>query len=135
MFEEGPFNQRWPGGSQRLLLTMTFRVEDSVTVSMDSCFWPPSDDLSFIRSDVVRYIPRDNMPYSFSVFYPQVGDVNADGLINGGDMVYLINYLYRNGPPPPSMEVGDVNCDEYVNSADIVFLIGYLFRGGPEPSC
>jgi hypothetical protein len=135
MFPDNPFLQRWPGGSKQLLLTMTFKVEDSVTVSLDSCFWPPSDNLSFVRSDAVRYIPRDNMPYSFSVFYPEVGDVNADGLINGGDMVYLINYLYRNGPPPPSMEVGDVNCDGYVNSADVVFLIGYLFRGGPAPSC
>jgi hypothetical protein len=29
-----------------------------------------------------------------------VGDCNGDGIINIGDVVYLITYLYRGGPPP-----------------------------------
>ncbi len=137
LFPEVPDLQRWPGGSRRLLLTMTFKVEDSVTVSIDTCFWPtpplPSNRLAFWRSDAVVYTPRDNMPYDFSVSYTPRGDANADGTVDGSDVVYLINYLFRFGPEPVPLWVGDVNCDGDVNSGDIVYLISYLFRGGPGP--
>jgi len=63
------------------------------------------------------------------------GDVNGDGIINSADVVYLINYLFKGGPPPEPLEAGDVNCDGVVNSADVVYLINYLFKGGPPPGC
>ena len=63
------------------------------------------------------------------------GDVNQDEIINVGDIVYLVSYLYKNGPAPNPVWVGDCNCDEIVNVGDIVFLVSYLYRGGPEPSC
>jgi hypothetical protein len=61
--------------------------------------------------------------------------VNADGAVDVGDVVYLVNYLYRGGPPPTHSEVGDVNCDGVVNIGDVVFLVNYLFRGGEPPNC
>ena len=61
------------------------------------------------------------------------GDCNADGIINIGDVLYLINYLYKNGPSPLPFWTGDVNCDREVNLADVVYLINYLFRQGPAP--
>jgi hypothetical protein len=62
------------------------------------------------------------------------GDVNADGVINVGDIVYLTTYLYRGGPPPiPLPCYGDVNCDDIVNVGDVVYLITYLYRGGSSP--
>lgn len=30
----------------------------------------------------------------------EVGDVNCDGVVNVSDVVYLINYLFINGPAP-----------------------------------
>jgi hypothetical protein len=63
------------------------------------------------------------------------GDVNRDEIINVGDIVYLVGYLYKNGPAPSPVWVGDCNCDEIVNVGDIVFLVSYLYKGGPEPSC
>ena len=63
------------------------------------------------------------------------GDVNGDGVINSADVVYLINYLFKDGPAPDPLEAGDVNCDGMVNSADVVHLINYLFKGGPPPGC
>ena len=29
-----------------------------------------------------------------------LGDANCDGVVNSADVVYLINYLFINGPPP-----------------------------------
>jgi hypothetical protein len=71
-----------------------------------------------------------------SVFIDFVrGDANADGVINVADVVYLVNFLYRNGDPPRPMEAGDANCDGIVNVADVVYLVNYLYRGGDPPGC
>jgi len=63
------------------------------------------------------------------------GDANGDGIINLGDVVYLINYLYKSGPTPNPLEAGDCNCDGLVDLGDIVFLINCLFKGGYPPAC
>jgi C1A family cysteine protease len=63
------------------------------------------------------------------------GDANGDGLINTADVVYLINYLFIDGPAPDPLWVGDCNCDEVVDIADVVHLLNYLFLNGPPPSC
>ncbi len=61
------------------------------------------------------------------------GDANGDGAINGGDIVYLIFYLFRGGPAPPSLEHGDANGDGVIGPGDVVYLINYLFLSGPPP--
>ncbi len=68
------------------------------------------------------------------------GDVNNDGVINIGDVVYLLNYLFRQPwpPPVPHMCVGDVNNDDVVDIGDIVYLLNYLYRQPwppPDPNC
>ena len=121
--------------TRTLLATITFRVEDTMTICIDSCFWPPSQRLLFSRQDHQTLTPEHNLPYCFSLTYPTLGDVNADGAVNVGDVVYLVNYLYREGNPPTPWEVADVNCDGVVNVGDVVFLVNYLFRGGEPPNC
>ena len=62
------------------------------------------------------------------------GDVNYDNLVNPADLVYLINFLYKEGPEPPAgNEVGDINCDNSIDMGDVVYLYKYIFSGGPEP--
>ncbi len=61
------------------------------------------------------------------------GDVNHSGAVEAGDIVYLISYLFRGGPPPCPLLQGDVNCSGAVDAGDVVYLISYLFRGGPPP--
>lgn len=63
------------------------------------------------------------------------GDASADGIINLGDVVYIINYLFKADAPPCPMEAGDANCDGMVELGDAIYLINYLFRGGPSPAC
>lgn len=64
-----------------------------------------------------------------------LGDANRDGIINVGDVVYLVAYLYKGGPAPNPTESGDCNCDGIVNVGDVVYLVSYLYKGGPVPSC
>ena len=62
------------------------------------------------------------------------GDPNNDGNVNILDITYLINYLYKGGPPPAPMEcTGDPNNDDSVNILDITYLINYLYKSGPPP--
>jgi hypothetical protein len=93
----------------------------------------PSDSCLIRISDVVDKIPSDESDSLFSIVTWIRGDVNGDGVIDLGDVVYLINYLYKGGPAPDPLWVGDVNCDGIVDLGDVVYLINYLYRGGPPP--
>jgi hypothetical protein len=63
------------------------------------------------------------------------GDVNDDGLVNIGDCVYTMAFIFRGGPAPDPYESGDTNSDSLVNIGDIVYTLNYIFRGGPPPGC
>jgi hypothetical protein len=63
------------------------------------------------------------------------GDVNCDGIINLGDVIYLLNYLFKNGPEPRIYAAGDANCDDTIELGDVIYLLNYLFKSGPEPGC
>jgi hypothetical protein len=62
------------------------------------------------------------------------GDANGDGLVNIGDAVFLINYVFKGGPAPDPLESGDANCDNSVDIGDAVYIVSYVFKGG-EPPC
>lgn len=62
------------------------------------------------------------------------GDANGDGDINVGDAVYIINYVFRDGPPPDPLAIGDANGDGAANVGDAVYLINYVFKNGPAPA-
>jgi immune inhibitor A len=61
------------------------------------------------------------------------GDATGDQVVDAGDVVYLVNYLYRSGTPPDPLAAGDVNADCVVDAGDVVYLINYLYRSGAAP--
>ncbi|UCB52662.1 MAG: dockerin type I repeat-containing protein [Candidatus Zixiibacteriota bacterium] len=130
-------DQRFPGGSRVLTATMTFSLEDSTTICIDLDLWPPDPwySVRFSRSDAVTYCPQYTLPYCATIELSDRGDATGDGVVNIADVMYMINYLYRSGPPPASFEAGDANCDDDHSLLDIVFLINYLYKGGPPPGC
>lgn len=61
------------------------------------------------------------------------GDINGDQMVNIGDPIYLIGYIFRGGPAPEPAATGDINGDGRVTIGDAVYMISYLFRSGPPP--
>jgi len=62
-----------------------------------------------------------------------VGDANQNGAINILDIVYLIDFLYNDGPEPIPFAAGDANGSITINILDIVYLIDYKYNDGPAP--
>jgi len=61
------------------------------------------------------------------------GDYNGDGMVNAVDIVMLISWLFRAGPPPLNPANADVNADCRSNLIDVVILVNYIYRVGPPP--
>jgi hypothetical protein len=77
--------ERWWEGSRVLLATYTFKVSDSMHVSLDSTFWPPSGHLTFVRYDAPIYVPRHNLPLTIWVGPPRI-EVTSP---NGGEVWFV----------------------------------------------
>lgn len=63
------------------------------------------------------------------------GDICGDGRVTIGDAVYLINYLFRDGPPPAETRRADVDCSGAVDMGDAIILVNLLFRDGAGLTC
>lgn len=63
------------------------------------------------------------------------GDVDNNGEVNILDILYLINYKFKDGPAPEIFESSDTDANGEFNILDILILINYKFKDGPEPSC
>jgi hypothetical protein len=116
------------------LVYLYFSVEDTGFVCLDTYVGGPAEFyLHFYDSLLNKIIPYINAPRLYHILPYLPGDVDNDGQINIEDVVFLINYLFREGSPPDFLELGDVNGDCVVDIGDVVYLINYLFRDGPLP--
>jgi len=75
----------------------------------------------------------DPLPVNIRVLF--YGDANGDEVIDLGDVLYIVSYLYKGGPTPVPYEAGDCNCDGYLDLEDVLNLVSYLYKGGPAPGC
>ncbi|NIM98245.1 MAG: hypothetical protein GTO24_09250 [candidate division Zixibacteria bacterium] len=75
----------------------------------------------------------DSEHVSVEVGVPFCGDVNDNGLIDPGDVIWLLNYLFRQGDAPQPLCRGNANCNGDLDPGDIVPLINYLFKKGVPP--
>jgi hypothetical protein len=132
----GSEDVKFGAGNRVLLTTMTFRLEDTTTIKLDTCFIPTGDwGVRFSRVDAVTYYPRINVPFSAQIHNEIRGDATGDQVINITDVIYMTNYLFRHGLPPVSFVSGDANCDDDLGILDVVYLINYLYKGGSSPHC
>jgi hypothetical protein len=64
------------------------------------------------------------------------GDANGDFVVNVGDIVYLVTYLYKGGAAPLCpIARGDANNDGVINVGDVVYLVTFAYKNGPQPKC
>jgi hypothetical protein len=64
-----------------------------------------------------------------------VAPTGGNGVIDVGDAVYILNYLFKAGPAPDPYIEGDTNCDGLVNLSDAITILNYLFKGWGVPRC
>ena len=90
-----------PQGTTGLVVTLYFdEVVAGDPLAMSTTEIPPSHSFTLISAYCA-----DGTPPSQRIFSPMLslalnGDVNCDGMVDLGDVVYTLNYLFKNGPPP-----------------------------------
>jgi hypothetical protein len=111
----------------------------------------PGDTLAILSDDGAFETDRssgwegsaweDYWPYEFNInanicnFLPPLicGDCNRDGVLDVGDVVCLISYLFPAASLRGELCVVDVNCDGVEDTGDLIYLINYLFLGTSPP--
>ena len=61
-------DQRFGPGNHVLLATMTFKLQDTMQIIIDSCLYPPSNRLAYSNSDGQAFIPRMGTPHADSSY-------------------------------------------------------------------
>ncbi|MDH3937559.1 MAG: hypothetical protein OEV68_09520 [candidate division Zixibacteria bacterium] len=123
---------------ERLADTATTGAEGSLEVKIDG-----SGLHTVIMSD---FGGDDSRAYDFSLCNPDPegcygirGNVNGSrcdcNIIDISDLVFLIDYMFQNGPEPPNWDEADINGSGTlpIDISDLVYLIDYMFSGGPPP--
>ena len=114
----------WPDISQRRFVELA-QLTGQPTFDRRSDFTYQTID---VRAALARAMdPPPPLPWFHR------GDADDDGRFEITDAIFLLNYLFLGGGPPPCLDAADVNDDERVDLADGSFALNFLFRGGPAP--
>ncbi len=76
---------------------------------------------------------RDDIVLTYEVVAFLRGDANSDNILDMSDILFILNYLYKDGLTPASAEATDVNYDNRINVLDAEYLIHYFYKQGPSP--
>lgn len=82
---------------------------------------------------VVQVLGGSDFQFALEIGSYILGDANYDQDVNVGDVVYVVSYLFRSGPPPIPYFSGDASGDGIIDVGDVIHLVNYLFRDGPPP--
>jgi hypothetical protein len=111
-------------------------IEPLTDTAMVSIPWEVVLDPTYIYIKITNSYPPEQFTGNndaLALFSPcRPGDADGSGNLNMLDILYLIAYLYKAGPPPIPYEIcsGDPDCDCEVKMLDILYLISYLYKGG-----
>ncbi len=107
-----------------------------------------SDKVGYaVAADAGRFViaaPRHDEPvvnagtcFVYELDFAEVdflrGDANGDSLVDVGDAVWVLAYIFQSGQAPSCLRAADTNGDSLVDLGDAIYLINYNFLSGPPP--
>ncbi len=119
---------------RHLMTGETLRIEYFLTCMVPGTYALPFHTACFYGNGSGFFALGDSVSVAF-LNDPDCGDINGDLKIDILDIVYLINFKYKAGPPPDPQISADFNQDGEINILDVVYLINFLYKGGPLPIC
>ncbi len=128
-------------GFDAVALTIATEVtadQTGKTLCLDSCFYRPVGHWLWAYGVHGQQQPSWDGPHCWEIGGCCVGLADdPDGSGSGpdiSDLVYLVNYMFSGGPPPPCEEEADFDgSGSGPDISDLVYLVGYMFGGGPPP--
>jgi hypothetical protein len=88
-------------GTTGLIATLNFtRIANGNATFLHPTDYPPTHSSILISDYCADGTPPSSRVLVPRYFFPLNGDVNGDGVVDSGDIVYLLNYLFVGGPPP-----------------------------------
>ena len=141
---EGSAARVWGLGSPGELIPASPDYRCLFKIRMDACCIPDADTLrsafillapatSSVSDSLGNLLPLDYHTGELFVSWSEPGDANCDRLVDAGDNIFLIGYVFRGTTAPCICEAADCNNDYVVDVGDLMYLINYLFLGGPPP--
>ncbi len=79
--------------------------------------------------------PTVTVPVTLAIASYLCGDAGSDGSVGVADAVYIVNFVFKDGPAPAPVVSADANGDGNVNVGDVIYIVNYVFSSGPEPIC
>jgi hypothetical protein len=90
-------------------------------------------DLQSLVDKARQIVNKEYEDYGFPV---KCGDANGDFVVNLGDALTVLNYLFKGQDPPLCpLSRADVNSDDVVALGDALTILNYLFKGDKAPKC
>ncbi len=101
------------------------------TCSEDNCPYAYNPDQTDTDEDGIGDICDDGCCVP-----PLRGNADGDALdeVLVSDLVLLVNYIFKAGPPPVCPEEGNTDGIGIIIVSDLILLVNYIFKGGPPPA-
>jgi len=117
-----------------LLANLCLTVNDTGVICIDTMS-SELHALSFYTPSNALYYPGWEGPFCCQVALcsTKAGDANGDKKVDLVDIVYNVNYVFKEGNAPSPLCQGDNNADDKVDLIDIVYETNYVYKGGPAP--
>jgi len=139
-FSARDFTESLPPGLRNIgFLVLTIHDTGAALVDTATPDAIPDPPIKFETADVNTFIPKIIITTQFQLKVQSIkpGDANGDSDLNLSDIIYVVNYIFKNGPEPVNKQMADVNVDCVLNLGDLIYLVNYIFKGGldPLPGC
>lgn len=102
-------------------------------ICLDTVYWSDVEStVTIATSGTDQYTPYWKGG-CFNISCAVAGDATGDGQVRVGDLVFLINHLFKGAKAPNSICEGDATGNGSISPGDLVHMINYIFKQGPAP--